>query len=97
MLAINLNMLTIRAAIVVGKYLYIDGGEIVFWNGSGKGYDSRLNFAAPDGVVALPGSRSSVHIAIAASHRLMITRQPNIFYRSVVIVDEQHCYSPSNL
>ncbi len=94
-LLFRLNVLIIPVAIVVGKYLYIDGGEISRWNGSGEAYGSStaIQYTLVDGFLTLPGSWFCVNIVPTTSYLLIAIRQPDVLHRSIVIVEEQHCYA----
>lgn len=49
-------------AIVVGDYLYIDGGEVTTWNGEGNGLQYRYSYFTDDGDInTTPGTLRGCH------------------------------------
>lgn len=50
------GLLTLCVAIAVGNYLYIDGGEIATWDGSGEGLLSIFSwYNATGNINVMPG------------------------------------------
>lgn len=75
-----------NVAIVLGGYLYIDGGEITTWNGGGSGLQT--SNPQPEGnIVTLPGMLPQQdHLRYASSANRC--RQLHILHRSYHVLDE---------
>ena len=50
------EVLTIATAAVIGDYLYIDGGEITTWNGTGDGYQEDTFYYGDGNITTLTGT-----------------------------------------